>query len=108
MKWHNVLAFKQTLRSVLSIRREYFGQSIVLSSRASEFWRRRRTLNRQFIKPGQNPKYPAGCRQVCRRRKMEKPEGTIDGKLFWQSTKENGHRISCGQASQERFPIAAR
>ncbi|CAH2044766.1 unnamed protein product, partial [Iphiclides podalirius] len=30
---------------------------------------------------------------------MEKPEGgRIDGKLFWQSAKENGHRISCGQS----------
>lgn len=32
---------------------------------------------------------------------MEKPEGgRIDGKLFWQWTKENGHRISCGQAKR--------
>lgn len=26
--------------------------------------------------------------------------GRIDGKLFWQWTKENGHRISCGQAKR--------
>lgn len=29
---------------------------------------------------------------------MEKPR--IDGKLFWQWTKENGYRISCGQAKR--------
>lgn len=33
--------------------------------------------------------------------KWKNPEGgRIDGKLFWQWTKENSHRISCGQAKR--------